>query len=286
MVPLRLAAVPPEAPLAVRASDSLFLAAPPPLDVTVDLVSPTCLGSADGQIAFEDSLGTLTPYVYQLNGGGFGTQPVFGNLSAGAYEIAVQDANGCEYDQTVTVTDGPELLLELGPDTTIHLGDSIRLTAFTNAASDSLVWTWTPQELLSCDACSHPWARPVETTVFGLRVEGPNGCSNEAFQRIRVVRDTRVFVPNGFSPNGDGSNDVVFVQASNEVARVLNFQIFDRWGTQLFTAQNFLPNDPTVGWDGTLRGRPMDPGVFVYYVDVELVDGTRTVISGDVALLR
>ncbi|MBN8678539.1 MAG: gliding motility-associated C-terminal domain-containing protein [Chitinophagales bacterium] len=94
-------------------------------------------------------------------------------------------------------------------------------------------------------------------------------------------------MPNIFSPNGDGENEgfTVFAEWSG-VRSVKTLQIFSRWGEQIFVRENFPPNDPALGWDGRFKGVEMNPGVFVYYALVELVNGQEVVYKGDVTLMR
>jgi gliding motility-associated-like protein len=95
-----------------------------------------------------------------------------------------------------------------------------------------------------------------------------------------------VYIPNVFSPNGDGKNDWVTVFANDRIKKVVYLEIFDRWGNNVFKATNFLPNDPLLGWDGTFRGLPMNPAVFAYVAVVELVNGDQIPFKGDITLLR
>jgi gliding motility-associated-like protein len=93
------------------------------------------------------------------------------------------------------------------------------------------------------------------------------------------------FIPNIFSPNGDGINDVLFIQSNSEVTGVSVFRIFDRWGDVVFEDFDFLPNDAAHGWNGTYAEKEMNPGVFVYWVKMETTRG-ELVVVGDVMVVR
>ena len=95
-----------------------------------------------------------------------------------------------------------------------------------------------------------------------------------------------VTIPNLFSPNHDNINDVFYIQANSRIAEVSGFRVFNRWGGLVFEQSNFLPNDPANGWDGTVSGKDVEPGVFVYWVKVLTVDGQEEIITGDVTLIR
>jgi gliding motility-associated-like protein len=208
-------------------------------------------------------------------------QPV---TEPGEYTGVFPRPEGCDSTHQISLKTASNLLLQLPADLTIELGDSIRLDPLTNGLN--LAWQWSPPDGLSCDDCQRPWARPFETTRYTLTVTDENGCDATGEMLLTVPLNRRVFIPNAFSPNGDGINDVFLVFAGGNVARVRSFQLFDRWGEKIFEDFNFPPNDPAHGWDGFFKGKLMNPAVFVYKAEVEYVDGEVEVFRGDVALLR
>ena len=101
-----------------------------------------------------------------------------------------------------------------------------------------------------------------------------------------VSREFPIYFPSGFSPNGDGNNDLFYTFAQlGAVNEIKQFSIFDRWGNEVYTVGGFQPNDPRYGWDGTQRGLRYNPGVFVYMAEVELADGSIEIFKGDVTLV-
>ncbi|MEN0051296.1 MAG: gliding motility-associated C-terminal domain-containing protein, partial [Bacteroidota bacterium] len=101
-----------------------------------------------------------------------------------------------------------------------------------------------------------------------------------------VVSNDRIFAPNVFSPDGNNRNDFFFLSAGTDVERIEDLKIYDRWGTMVFEQAEATPNDPTVGWDGSFRGEPLNPAVFVYRAVVVFKDGRMEEIVGDVTLIR
>ncbi|MCB0608567.1 MAG: choice-of-anchor L domain-containing protein [Lewinella sp.] len=101
-------------------------------------------------------------------------------------------------------------------------------------------------------------------------------------------QDFDLYVPNAFSPNGDGFNDLlhIFPESDSNLRRIKSFRLFDRWGALIYQKNNFLPLPDIPLWDGTFNGRPMQPGVFVWLLIAELHDGSEKVLSGDVLLFR
>jgi len=96
-----------------------------------------------------------------------------------------------------------------------------------------------------------------------------------------------VYIPNIFSPNNDGSNDILFVSGGADIESIRSFSIFNRWGELVFEQIDLLPNMPSAGWDGTTRnGQLLNPAVFVYMIEIRFTDGETEVFSGDVVLMR
>jgi gliding motility-associated-like protein len=102
---------------------------------------------------------------------------------------------------------------------------------------------------------------------------------------IVICRDANVFIPNTFSPNGDGHNDVFFVRGRG-LDRVKSLRVFDRWGEVVFEKQNFPVNDASVGWDGRYKGADPKPDVYVYQVEVFCTNGDIIRFDGNVALIK
>jgi hypothetical protein len=85
---------------------------------------------------------------------------------------------------------------------------------------------------------------------------------------------------------GSDDNGWFTIFAGNGVTEILTLQIYDRWGEQVFERRNFLTNEPTLGWDGSFRGQPQNPGVFVWYAEVLLLNDRLVTLKGDVTVLR
>jgi gliding motility-associated-like protein len=126
----------------------------------------------------------------------------------------------------------------------------------------------------------------LTNTEYHVTVIDTNGC--ESTQRILVKVETpKVWVPNVFSPNGDNINDLIWIHGSKEEVTQINiFQIFDRWGNRVFENTLFQPNDQSKGWDGMYQQQKCNPGVYVYWAEVELIDGQKWIIRGDLTLIR
>ena len=102
-----------------------------------------------------------------------------------------------------------------------------------------------------------------------------------------VENNLQLFIPNAFTPNDDGFNDIFYINANDLMIKQVNkFQIFTRWGELVFTDEDFQPNTPDHGWDGFFKGEKMNPAVFVYFAEIEFRDGFKIIYRGDVALRK
>lgn len=89
-----------------------------------------------------------------------------------------------------------------------------------------------------------------------------------------------LMVPNAFSPNGDGKNDILYLLGRKDIVNV-ELWIYNRWGEQMF-----YTNDYAIGWDGTYKGKPVDTGVYIYKLKATKKDGSKILRSGNITLLR
>ncbi|MEM1214184.1 MAG: gliding motility-associated C-terminal domain-containing protein [Bacteroidota bacterium] len=259
-----------------------------PLPLTADLrvIPPACNGE-DGRFTFTTEGGTPT-YRYSSDGGTtFGNSP---SLAAepGEYDLVVEDANGCQFAESTSMSEPLAILLDVPEEIIIDYGDSIDIVAqIANVREDTII-EWLPrQNQLSCWDCLTPTLYADDTQVFRLRVTDGLGCTAERLMRVIVERPRRLYMPNAFHPLGDNGNDILFPQTANEVRRILRFEVYNRWGSQVFAAPSaFPPNDPSYGWNGTLNGKELPPNVYVYLLEVEYTDGEILIETGDVVLLR
>lgn len=258
-----------------------------PLVYDLEIQPILCFGEITGAIQIANVQGGLPPYQYALDNGSFQENGLFQNLPSGTYSLTIQEANGCEtvFDSLVVSDQSQELFLFADPSTfAVELGDEIELEAFANFFVDSL--RWTPTEGLSCDDCLDPRLLPLQDGEYHLIAFDENGCVTDITFKVNVFKSTDIFMPNVFSPNGDGANDRITLFADNSVEEILEFRIYSRWGEEVFYRANFPPNDLSKGWDGTLKDEAMSPGVFAYYLKARCINGEFFFMKGDILLIK
>lgn len=184
---------------------------------------------------------------------------------------------------TVTVLIWPLPTVNAGPDQRILAGSTAQLNA-TGTDIASLVW-W-PGETLSCTDCYNPVASMTVMTTYNIDVVSDRGCKASDSVKILLYCDnSMIFIPNAFTPNGDGQNDVFFPRG-NGVKDVKSFRIYNRWGEMIFEREHMSLNDASNAWDGTYKGDMPKPDVYVYILEAVCYTGEDVQIKGDVTIIR
>ena len=246
----------------------------------------TCPGRGDGVLTILPMGGT-PPYLFSEDNRRFSTKNEFFNLIPGNYEPAIRDANNCAFPITpIKVEEALPLNISV-ENLELKASISQEITPIVNNGNGTLTYTWSGNDLsdLSCTDCPSPTITPSNTQLYKLNVIDENGCEADATIRVLVEKNRNIFVPTGFTPNGDGSNDRLTVHGI-EGTEIRSFKIFDRWGELVFVSDTFEANDLSAGWDGYFKGKPMSTNVFAWIVEAQFSDGTIVLEKGHSTLIR
>jgi gliding motility-associated-like protein len=222
------------------------------------------------------------------NGSSAQTQNVSVLYSAvGNYNIQLKGTNklGCEdtTSHAVVVVPLPTATPVSNPITIIS-GASAQLNM--EYTGPIVSYNWLPVQHLSCTDCPQPTANPQFTTDYKLQIQDRYGCKNSSDITVKVIcNGQNFFIPNTFSPNGDGINDMFYLRGTG-LFRVNSMMIFNRWGEVVFEKKNFQVNDPMAGWDGTYKGKKATPDVYIYQVEIVCDNGETMKYSGNIALIQ
>lgn len=204
----------------------------------------------------------------------------------GTYPISLEAANklGCKNKTSKNIYVPPTPVITVRGNTTIPVGTGVNLPV---TYSDNVVnWAWTPSNGLSCTDCPTPFANPKFTTQYYVRVRDEYGCTATQGITVTVICNSEnYFVPNTFSPNNDGQNDV-FLPRGRNIARISRMQVFSRWGELVFDKKDFMANDASAGWDGTYKGKPAVADVYVYVIEFVCENAAIVPFRGNVTLIR
>jgi gliding motility-associated-like protein len=162
----------------------------------------------------------------------------------------------------------------------------VPLVATINNEMIITAYAWSNPATLSCEVCYNTIATPAATTTYTFTATSIYGCTSTRTVTITVGCDeAQIFIPNTFTPNGDGMNDRFFINGKG-ISRITKFLIYNRWGELVYERNNIGANDPSVGWDGQYKGVVLPPDVFYYFVEAECNLGETFKYKGDVSIVR
>jgi gliding motility-associated-like protein len=267
-----------------RAYDTVKISVVQPFKVSVSPNDSICVGSSVNLLATGAPLYQWSPS-QGLNNTTI-SNPVSRPTTTTNYTVV-------GYDQYNCFTDTARVLIAVGQYPTVDLGPELTLAAGTMHPLKATVtngpirrWIWSPTTNLSCTSCPQPTAEIKKDVSYALTVINPYGCAASDTVNIKVFcNEGRVFIPNAFTPDGDGINDILMVRASG-ITSVKHFRIFNRWGELIFEKSNFQPNNPQLGWDGKIRGIIGGPDVFVYTCEVMCENGATFNYKGNVSIIK
>jgi len=258
-----------------------------PLQVDTRNPMPQCPGFSD--ILLTTVNGGTPPFTYQwspaeyLNNAQVAS-PFFNIQTSTTFTLNVLDAAGCVLSQNVSVTvlEGPFARFEVIYPTTenvLRLQQSLILKNLSTQNNVSYFWDFGEEG--GIDSTFEPRWQYIVTDTYRITliVTHQNGCKDTAYQTLKYINDPIIYVPNAFSPNGDGINDFFHVAELN--IRLIEIRFFDRWGNLIF-----ISPDKDFRWDGTLNGRPLPEGVYTYYIKAFGENEEPVTISGTVTLIR
>ena len=212
--------------------------------------------------------------------------PVASPRTTTTYMVVGSDAYGCFKDTgytTIKVYPIPQV--DAGKDITMKNGaQPLTITPTISSDVTNTYWLTAPGILYS--NAPSVTVQPKETTEYTVEVRNPGGCKSTDRITVFVLCDgANIFIPNTFSPNGSGTNDIFYPRGSG-LFKIKLLRIFNRWGEVVFEKVNFSPNDASAGWDGTVKGKKVNSDVYVYTAEVLCENNTSIILNGNIALLR
>ncbi len=190
------------------------------------------------------------------------------------------ERNGCEATDSVYVfvQQVPQIFSNFS-DTMVVVGQEFNINIYTD--QDGVEYLWTPVDGLSCSDCPSPIVEVTKPIEYTVEITDSLNCHTVTKQIfINVFYDYTIDVPNTFTPNDDGENDIVYVRGWG-IKDLIEFRIYNRWGEEVF-----FSNDLNMGWDGKLRGKPQNIDTYVYYAKVLTFNNTEISKKGTITLLR
>jgi gliding motility-associated-like protein len=268
-------------------SDTVFVyRTPQPFIASKDTLCVNAIEPFNGRLAIPD---TLTDWKWDFANGQNSTQQN-NNMTfttAGNYAIQLIASNilGCSNPATKNIyVSPPPTATPVQDPIIINVGSGTNLLM--NYTGNITSYSWTPNTQLSCNNCPAPFASPKFNTSYTVAMLDKYGCSNQKDITVIVLcNKVNFFIPNTFSPNGDGQNEIFYPRGTG-LFRIKSMIIFNRWGEVVFEKKDFLPNDPTAGWTGTFKGQKAGSDVYIYMMEILCDNNTVIPVKGNVTLLR
>lgn len=264
------------------AQATVTISQPPPLGLVDSVLASSC-GVPTGEVQLYYAFGGTPDYntwpvgydVLWSNGDTLMPDTIY-NAALGTYWIQITDGNGCVFTDTLIVEPISQPTASVTAiDTLLEQGESTYL--FANGGVSVL---WEPPTGLSCTNCTVATATPEVTTTYCVVAFDANQCTDTACVTIEVEKPCgEVFVPNAFSPDNSGKNDLHLVMG--DCITAIDMAIYDRWGTEVFRS-----SDPKTGWDGTNDGSALSAAVYVYQLTATLKTGETMEQQGNITLFR
>jgi gliding motility-associated-like protein len=264
--------------------DTLLITVPQPIGVVTAPVLSICIGqsirlSATGATTYEWSPSTGLDQTNIAN-------PTATPLVTTIYRVIGKDAYNCFQDTAyVTVGVGQYPVVNVGADKVLATGTTFTLTP-TASNGPIALWNWSPITDLSCGNCPNPIVTAKTDICYTVTATNLFGCAGKDTMCIKVFcESSQVFIPNAFTPDGDGVNDILTVRAKG-VKLVKSFRVFNRWGQVVFEKANFVPNVDGQGWNGKVNNVPAPPDVYVYTCEVICENDVPFTYKGNTAILK
>lgn len=263
-------------------SSTTLVEDPPAFSIGAEVKATSCNGSEDGSIK-----GIAFPELeWSLAGSAFSLNAFFKNLGAGSYELLAKDSFGCLENLALMVEEPGQAWVNLGDDLAIEAGNDTVLIFTTNIPDDFISSIqWHENGISQCSGCEILSINPSVESIYELTVVDSNGCVAQDALTVKML-DAEVYVPNAFTPNGDGQNDYFLVFSNDKGRSIKSFQVFSRWGELMFENEDILPNVELEGWDGMFRGKQSPEGIYIWHMVIIEEDKTIRHQTGDILLIR
>ncbi|MBC9930698.1 PKD domain-containing protein [Chitinophaga qingshengii] len=264
--------------------DSTDIAVVPKVNLTVSKDTYACYGSSVQLQAGGATIYDWTPVTGLTNN--TIANPVTTPTEDMVYQVRGTNDPMCPMSAPLSVKVAVKQVpsISAGKSQTVVAGDVIRLMA--SGSSDIVKWQWSPTDYLDNPTSPFTNAAVRKTTTYSITGTNQYGCTKSDVLRVDLICNTElIFIPNTFSPNGDGVNDIFYLRGKG-ISLVKSFRIFNRLGQEVFHRENIQVEDINAGWNGTFNGQPQGADVYIYFVEAYCDANEFFRLKGNVTLLR
>lgn len=264
--------------------DSLDIAVVPKVNLTVNRDTMVCYGSSVKLQAGGAAYYNWTPVTGLTNN--TIANPITTPIEDITYQVTGTNDPACPASAplSVKVAVRPLPAVNAGKDQTVTVGEVVKLMA--SGSSDVVKWKWSPADFIDCPTCPFTTAAVRKPITYSITGTNQYGCTKSDVMNVDLVCNTDVvFLPNTFSPNNDGQNDIFYPRGKG-ISMIKSFRIFNRWGQEVFRRERINIDDSRNGWDGTYKGQPQASDVYIYFLEAYCDTNEFFQLKGNVTLLR
>jgi len=271
------------------ATDSIYIEQIPELDIQIYTQDESCYNAKDGKISIAYTSGGIGTIRYYIGNTAVNNGDTLRDLSPGNYTINAIDSLGCEWNTDISIEAAPQLWVSLGDDIIVNTADkTIRIEADNNFTTIQNMQWYIDGQLIDNDNTYYEFT-PSKDTQIEVVLTDDKGCtqSDTLIIHLDITEEIEVYIPNIFSPNGDGLNDVWSISGSKAIKEIEYVAIYDRWGEQVYRKEH-IPVDTyrTELWDGRYKGQKVNSGVYVYILGLKTQDDKQILKAGDITVVR
>ena len=231
--------------------------------------------------------GTNNGFRYSINGNN--PRPVMDSilLLPNTHQLTIFDQDGCDLDTTFVIMQPPEVIVELGPDVEIELGDTYQLRAEHDPEENIISYAWNTDQSIDCLDCPTISVTPDADAVYGVEIVNNEGCADDDEVTIRVRRTRNVYIPNVINTSNSNSNSSFKLFSGQGVEQIAYLRIFDRFGNLVHEVEQLSGSAlGTADWDARLNGSLIESGVYAYTARILFTDGEFLDYKGDITVIH
>jgi gliding motility-associated-like protein len=267
-------------------NDSIYVSQVAPIEAKYSTEPENCYGYQDGKIKLESITGGVGNITGYLNGQEVDLKSEMINLKPDSYVLKLTDSLNCQKEIIINISAAKHIWCDIGKDINTMAGEELEIKLNHNITAVSKIEWMTYGKVVSSNE-SILRLKPISDTEIIVVVTDEKACEARDTMNIRIKEEIDIYIPNVFSPNGDGINDIYTIRGSKKIEYVESIDIFDRWGENIHHAEHIPFNSiKTPLWDGKYKGKGLLPGVYVYMLKVRANTGETIVKYGDLTLIK
>jgi len=222
----------------------------------------------------------VPPYQFSLDGTNFQTGNIFGGLPSGNYKIYIEDSYGLKDTADVNLQNIPAGAISAGNNINAAINEPVQLNVIDVSGQGYNQFNWSPPDGLNNTAIQNPIATLDKNVTYTVTAIAPNGCEATTTITVKVFPGPAIYVPNAFTPNGDGKNDILRAIPIG-LKTFSYFAVYNRWGGRIFYTK-----DAGIGWDGIVGGSIQTADTYVWVAEGVDNSGKKIIRKGTVTLIR